>query len=441
MIAKIFYVAIAIGLIFNLVGDASVYRQNKVERETGEWLSNSYAVIQAIDWAKIEVLQSQNRKALTPAVRESFLALERLLKSTPNQNKRVADLLALNKNQIIAPKSNPALDILYEMSLAERTLLDERLKSNALSDSATADQMILTNVVDLAFMLIVVSFFFYEKKQAEKMQAAMTSALAHVESVNQSLLHSMSKKDSKFKMAVHDLKNPLGSIRGFAELLQDEEGNSLSTLEMVQIIKRISNNTLTLVESVLRTEEEEDDDPSAPKEQIQVLSCLEETCQFLEPIARNKKQSITIESLPQDFRYWASKQKMQDIFYNVISNALKYSPPSSVVLVSARNEIDQHIIEIKDQGPGFKKEDFGKMFLPGARLSAQPTGGESSSGIGLYSVKNALSRLNGRIEIKNNKDRGACVKIIFPKEIDAITSSSRDSAAAGLNSEILIDRL
>ncbi|RYZ47471.1 MAG: HAMP domain-containing histidine kinase, partial [Proteobacteria bacterium] len=361
---------------------------------------------------------------------------------TPNQKKRVADLLALNKNQIISLRSNDALEILSEMSLAERTLLDERLKSNEMSDSATADQMILTNIVDLAFMLIVISFFFYEKKQAQKMQAAMTSALAHVESVNQSLLHSMSKKDSKFKMAVHDLKNPLGSIRGFAELLQDEAGNSLSTLEMVQIIKRISNNTLTLVESALRSEEdeEEDDDPSAQKEKIQVLSCLEETCQFLEPIARNKKQTITIESLPEDFSYWASKQKMQDIFYNVISNALKYSPPSSVVLVSARHEAEHHIIEIRDQGPGFKKEDFGKMFLPGARLSAQPTGGESSSGIGLFSVKNALNRLNGRIEIevKNNKERGACVKIYFPREIEAVASRNEVSS---LDSEILIDRL
>ncbi|RYZ47843.1 MAG: hypothetical protein EOP07_26510, partial [Proteobacteria bacterium] len=121
MIAKIFYVAIAIGLIFNLVGDASVYRQNKAERETGEWLSNSYVVIQAIDSAKIEVLQSQTRKSLTPNLRESFLALEKLLGATPNQKKRVADLLALNKNQIISLRSNDALEILSEMSLAERT--------------------------------------------------------------------------------------------------------------------------------------------------------------------------------------------------------------------------------------------------------------------------------------------------------------------------------
>ena len=436
MLGKLFYVAIVLGLVFNLLGDVSVYQQNSVETETGNWVKKSYEVIQLIDEAKIKVLESQASKSPAPGLKASFMALGKALQDIPYQTQRVAHLEALNKGQLIAPKNNPALQIISEMSLAEQSLLEDRLKSDSLSNSRASAQILTTNIIDLSLLLIIIAFFVYERKMSTKMQGALTSALAHVESVNQSLLRSMSKKDSKFKMAVHDLKNPIGSIRGFAELLQDEMGHSLSTIEMVEIIKRISNNTLTLVESVLKTEEEEDD--LNKKEVVKVTSVLKETCLFLEPIARGKRQTIQIEGDVEDFTYLASRQKIQDIFYNILSNALKYSPPSSVVLVSVGTEDQNYFIQIRDQGPGFTKDDFTKMFLPGARLSARPSGGESSSGIGLYSVKNAVESLRAEVDIRNNKDRGACVTVKFPRSTDPVIIPAT-SVATQFHTEILID--
>ncbi len=139
-----------------------------------------------------------------------------------------------------------------------------------------------------------------------------------------------------------------------------------------------------------------------------------------------------------DFAYLSSKQKIQDIFYNILSNALKYSPLGSVVLVSIVSDSQHDSVQIRDQGPGFSKEDFEKIFQPGAKLSALPSGGESSNGIGLYSVKNTVDSLQAEVDIRNNKDRGACVTIKFPRKSQAAAQGA-ESDNAHFQPEILIN--
>jgi len=440
MLGKLFYVAIACGLIFNLLSDLSVYRQSKIEAGTGRWVEESYQILSAIDSAKIKLFESQAKESVDPGIRVLFERLRASLQELPNQKERANALLALVDEDLLSTTDNRAMKILSEMGSAEINLLEDRLKRDRDDRSSAANQIVIANILDLLLMIIVFGFFVYERKAAGKMQSAMTSALAHVESVNQSLLKSISRKDSKLKTTVHDLKNPLGSIKGFAELLQDEAGNSISTLEMVRIIQRISVNTLTLVDSVLHTEEEDEDDEMNQKEELSVLDCLTETCRFLEPIARSKKQSLVMDGATHDFTYWASRQKLQDIFYNLIGNALKYSPPGATILINSRdvkgdgndqdrdrdrdrdrieNQPNVNQIEIIDQGPGFTDEDFSRMFTPGVTLSAKPTGGESSSGIGLYSVKNSLNEIHATLDIKNHGDCGACVILTFPTVLPA----------------------
>ena len=111
------------------------------------------------------------------------------------------------------------------------------------------------------------------------------------------------------------------------------------------------------------------------------------------------------------------KLKIQDIFYNVIGNAIKFSPPGSAILIDGTDFADFFEIRIRDQGPGLTPEDFTKLFNLGGKLSARPTAGENSTGLGLYSVKQALEAMGGSIEVKNNDDVGACFTIRFSTEL------------------------
>ena len=414
MIKKLFYCSIAIAILINLLSDFNIFQIGKDQIIIGNQVSDSYLILQSIDAVKIKILASQLKEKIEPDLRNSFQKLDAVMVDLPSQKIKVFNLTQLSEQQILKRSNNLAILTLTEMSVTENALLADRLKRDQAINSEGINQAIFANAVDMVLILFALVFFLYEKKLEKRLQKALTLSLAHVESVNQKLQQNLIKKDSKLRTTVHDLKNPLGSIRGFAELLQDELGNNKSLLEMTQIIQRISNSTLSLVGSVLENENEIENDALAIREDIKVLECLKETCAFLEPAARSKKQKIVFESNNSEFSFWDSRQKIQDVFYNIVGNAIKFSPLGAIVTVNCFEDGNCHAIQIKDQGPGFSEVDFPKMFVAGMKLSAKPSAGENSTGIGLYSAKQAVDSFHGSIEITNNATTGACVTIRFP---------------------------
>ncbi len=410
----IFYVLLGLGLIVCQVSDFSVYKINNTGSLSRENIGHSYRVLQAIDAAKVSLLQSREQTKSDDEVHEVFQNLNAVVAGMPSQELRTSHLSRLLDHNRLEQDQHQILSILSEMNVAERTLLEERINQNLAIDEEAGRRAVFANYVDLFLIIIAVFFFVLERRTAGRIQKALTSSLAHVESVNQWLQQNLFKKDSRFKTVVHDLKNPLGSIKGFAELLHDEAGNNKSILEMTQIIQRISNSTLNLVGSVL--EENAETDETSNAEELQIIECLRETCAFLEPVASNKKQRIHLQASTDKFKIHGSKLKIQDVFYNVVGNALKFGPPGSVVTVRHAEEDLFYLVQVKDQGPGFATEDHAKMFLQGCKLSAKPTGGETSTGIGLFSVKQTMDSLDGTIEATNNLEGGGCVTLRFPKE-------------------------
>jgi signal transduction histidine kinase len=406
MIRSLLYGLAGICLAINIWSNVSTFHQAKGAIETGAQVMHTYKVLHAIDIAKLSIHDLQINRTSVDKAQEDILKVTQLVGTTTK-------LTALSTEQLLAKKDNVGLTLLEELESTEQALLIDREDRDQTSSVETLNKTMVASFIDLLLLLAIFALFLYDKKMAKKMQNALASALTHVESVNQSLQKNLLKKDSVFKTTVHDLKNPLGSIRGFAELLADETLDNRSALEMTQVIQRISNSTLTLVGTLLNSDDESD---QKTYESIQVIDCLKETCAFLEPLARKKDQTIHFEKKFCSFSFWGSRQKIQDVFYNIIGNAIKFSPPGSSLSVSCVDEEEFHSVQIKDQGPGFSKDDFSKMFTPGGKLSARPTAGEDSTGIGLYSVKRTVEKFHGLIEVANNEDRGACVKIKFPSK-------------------------
>jgi signal transduction histidine kinase len=372
MIQKMFIGLATIGLLVSLYSDLTVYEQNKVAISTGEWVRQSYKKLQALDFEKVSLLETR----LTPA-----------------QHAAVEDRL---KN-------------LKEVSSAERDRLAEHMASDQQSDADSLEKTLFANAMDILLILIFTGFFFYERRKATNLQSALAKTLAQVDASNQQLQHLLSRRDAKFKTVVHDLKNPLGSIKGFAELLHDDPNDKESVLEMANIIQNVSSNTLTLVSSMLQDRANE----VLSEEPLDALECLKETCRFLSPIAQEKNQRIDCRGSDAAFLK-ARKQPLQDAFFNLVGNALKFSPRGTVVKVEADLQDSFFIVKIKDQGPGFSPEDFPKLFTAEAKLSAKPTGHEISTGFGLYSVKQTLELLDGHIEVSNNPEGGACITLKLP---------------------------
>jgi signal transduction histidine kinase len=98
---------------------------------------------------------------------------------------------------------------------------------------------------------------------------------------------------------------------------------------------------------------------------------------------------------------------MVQVLENLISNAVKYSPPGKNIFVRLRQQSGAIRLEVQDEGPGLSGEDQKKLFGKFARLSAKPTGGEHSTGLGLSIVKKMVEALTGRVWCESEPGRGA----------------------------------
>ena len=99
---------------------------------------------------------------------------------------------------------------------------------------------------------------------------------------------------------------------------------------------------------------------------------------------------------------------------NLISNAVKYSPFEETIEVAIKTNSDSVIFEVQDAGPGLTQDDLKKVFGKFQKLSASPTGDESSSGLGLSIVKRIIELHNGKVGVESEEGKGAKFSFELP---------------------------
>ncbi|MFN3562647.1 MAG: tetratricopeptide repeat protein [Chloroherpetonaceae bacterium] len=261
--------------------------------------------------------------------------------------------------------------------------------------------------------------------EAEK--AKKESELRRLEAEKYRLENVELVKANQFKtellaIAAHDLKNPLQSIMGFAHLIKEENIPS-NVKPFVDMIHKGAERMLTLINNLL--EDAKFAETATFELKIQTLnlttlvkSLIEET---FEVLAKKKSQTILFESA-QDCFVQGDADMLKQVFENLISNAIKYSPRQKLITVSIgcttiNNPSKREVVRVsvKDEGQGLSKDDMEKLFERFQRLSAKPTGGESSTGLGLSIVKKLVELHGGKIWAESEgKDKGATFIVELP---------------------------
>ena len=108
---------------------------------------------------------------------------------------------------------------------------------------------------------------------------------------------------------------------------------------------------------------------------------------------------------------------LKRVLYNLISNAIKFSPFEKQIVVSVLDHQNNYEISVKDEGPGISKEDQEKLFNKFNKLKNKPTNNESSSGLGLYIVKKLLKNLHGKISVESDLGSGTTFNLTIPHKI------------------------
>ena len=123
---------------------------------------------------------------------------------------------------------------------------------------------------------------------------------------------------------------------------------------------------------------------------------LSEVADANQPLAANKQQTIHV-SAPPNCVTMCDADRMREAIDNLVSNAIKYSPIGGKITVLVTHEGKNTVIRIADEGAGLSPEDLGRLFGRFQRLSAKPTAGESSTGLGLSIVKRIIDMHGGQV--------------------------------------------
>ena len=261
----------------------------------------------------------------------------------------------------------------------------------------------------IAFMFLLGLIFETGRARA---QAKMQDALTELATANEGLVHLNNEKNEFLGMAAHDLKNPLTVILGCAEMV----GMTDDQTKARQFLKHIVNAAQRMhrmITDLLDVNAIETGKFNSKIEPCNMRKLVERSVENNRPAAAQKGIEIRV-GVSEGLWAKADSAATMQILENLISNALKYSPPNTTTHVHTLPEANYVLVSVRDEGPGISEADQKKLFQKFTRLSARPTGGESSTGLGLAIVKRLAEAMSGTIQCYSVPGAGSTFTLRLP---------------------------
>ncbi len=327
----------------------------------------------------------------------------------------------------------PNADSLYLLPEERQTLLEELNAGGKvdnyetiLKTSANEERWVLSSMRKITFegeeatlsAIINIS----DRKKAEQESNALNQTLEErVEERTRELKVLINEKNEFLGLAAHDLKNPLSSILTGAEILKRNMPENALVQRFSTSVTQAGNHMMDIITKLL--------DVNRIEQGLVSLKIQPTSLKFIENIVQEylpraaQKGIIIHYSYPKanSIGIFADEQAAKQIFDNLLSNAVKYSPHWKHIrvrtLVRQESEAEVVRIEVQDEGPGLSWDDQEKLFGKFARLSARPTSGENSTGLGLSIVKKLVELQNGRVWCESVHGQGATFIVELPSAI------------------------
>ncbi len=237
------------------------------------------------------------------------------------------------------------------------------------------------------------------------------------------------EKTELMGIAAHDLKNPItgillatGIIRHRLQDLQKQY--VLAGMEKVigklTDIDGIAERMLDIINKLLNVNKIESGTLTIQNVEFSLGTIVEAVVDFYAEHARPKNIVLRLENKASDAQIHADPQFVQEIIENLVSNAVKYSPPDLPIDVRLLVRESTVRFEVQDYGPGLSREDKTRLFGKFARLSARPTAGENSTGLGLSIVKKLTEAMNGHVWCESELGKGATFIVELPISVPEI---------------------
>jgi signal transduction histidine kinase len=271
-----------------------------------------------------------------------------------------------------------------------------------------------------------VSFNHLEEKVEERTQNIADQNIKLM-ALNEELDQLNQDKNEFLGIVAHDLKNPLAAIEGAALLIESDYDDLLKedVIEFANIISTSSQQLFELIKNLLDVNQIESGKIRLSLTDSNVLPILKFLVKEYREKASLKGIRLICNCDEEKYQAYIDENSLRQVLDNLISNAVKYSSPGKHIIVSLSQNEKGVRCEIQDEGPGLSESDQQKLFGKFMRLSAQPTGEEHSTGLGLFIVKKLVEAMKGRVWCESELGQGALFIVELPNKETAQNNSQK----------------
>lgn len=323
--------------------------------------------------------------------REQNMSIETMIQSEKSER----ELLNLENRSVLEAKEQ-AIDKLEAKRLEHEKQLTEEKRT----------RYFLSAVIVLTLVIAGLVLYLYRNKR--KSNLVLQAANEKIIHQNTELHQLNATKDKFFSIISHDLKGPLNSLTSFSGLLINYF-DSLSKAEIQTLAKDLDKslkNLFALLDNLLEWSRSQTGAIEFKPEPFDISELIKQNIELLSVQAGTKE--ITLH-FPQAhlIMVMAHKNSVTTVIRNLISNAIKFTPPGGTITLSATKSNEEALISIADTGVGMSQDVIDKIFRIDAKHSTKGTADEKGTGLGLVLCKDFVEKNNGSIGVQSEAGKGS----------------------------------
>jgi signal transduction histidine kinase len=246
---------------------------------------------------------------------------------------------------------------------------------------------------------------------------AVAGAASYQHFVARRQLRRAEAEKSRYQQAVqfvtHEMRTPLTAIQGSSELMSRYNLSEEKRKQITNLIHSESQRLARMIETFLNVERLTAGQMELKREPVPAatlaITCLERA----QPLADRKQIRLRREAL-EDVTLMGDRELLEYAFYNLVTNAIKYSPPETEVSISGHRDGEDFWLSVRDQGIGMDKKELANIFQKFYRTRKAIASGEAGTGIGLSIVEQIVAQHGGRIVATSSPGMGSCFTLVFP---------------------------
>ncbi|KZY39905.1 hypothetical protein A3749_06385 [Oleiphilus sp. HI0078] len=221
------------------------------------------------------------------------------------------------------------------------------------------------------------------------------------------------QKNELLGMAAHDIRGPLGVVSSAASMLKREISGEHPEM-LLGLVIEAAESMEELLDRLLDVSSIEDANISIDIDRENLCSLLDKAVADAQLLANDKQQKLNLELPVEAVWVEADSMRIKEVAYNLISNAIKYSPVGGKIDVRLSSNHKKVRIEVIDEAGGIPKAEQHLLFKPFCNISTKPTAGERSAGLGLSICQRIMKLHKGEIKYRSNAQVGSIFEAVLP---------------------------